>query len=278
MKSNTSRHTASKFGFTLIELLVVIAIIAILAAILFPVFAKVREKARQISCASNLKQIALAVLQYNQDNDEKFPLGIDDSWTWQHTLTLNVQPYIKSVAAFRCPDDSTNVAADWWGGAATNPTVSYAGNAYEVQPSGGGNGVLHGVIGIGQTWMGEATQANAAVNYPSDTILYAEKHTDDNVALATANGTAALINAGPGDLITGIYDGGWDGYGGCQYIPEQTGVTGAYGANYCTKLNGAVSVKHTGFANFAFVDGHVKAMKPYLTNQPGDNMWDATRP
>ena len=59
-------------GFTLIELLVVIAIIAILAAILFPVFAQAREKARQTSCLSNLKQIGLATLQYNQDNDEMF--------------------------------------------------------------------------------------------------------------------------------------------------------------------------------------------------------------
>ena len=60
----------SRFGFTLIELLVVIAIIAILAAILFPVFAQAREKARQASCVSNLKQIGLAMLQYTQDYDE----------------------------------------------------------------------------------------------------------------------------------------------------------------------------------------------------------------
>ena len=64
-----------KRGFTLIELLVVIAIIAILAAILFPVFAKAREKARQTSCLSNLRQIGTAILSYAQDNDEQFPIG-----------------------------------------------------------------------------------------------------------------------------------------------------------------------------------------------------------
>jgi prepilin-type N-terminal cleavage/methylation domain-containing protein len=67
------RHEMKRNGFTLIELLVVIAIIAILAAILFPVFAKVREKARQASCASNEKQLGLAFVQYIQDYDESMP-------------------------------------------------------------------------------------------------------------------------------------------------------------------------------------------------------------
>jgi len=93
-------------GFTLIELLVVIAIIAILAAILFPVFAKVREKARAISCLSNMKQIGLGVVQYNQDNDEQMPNG----WNIYGSATgwaSQVYPYVKSVAAFGCPDDSS---------------------------------------------------------------------------------------------------------------------------------------------------------------------------
>ncbi len=106
----------SKRGFTLIELLVVIAIIAILAAILFPVFAKVREKARQITCTSNLKQFELSILEYANDNDEALPLA----WNIQACIgtkagaltgqaprgTWNdIMPYVKSTQVFECPDD-----------------------------------------------------------------------------------------------------------------------------------------------------------------------------
>jgi prepilin-type N-terminal cleavage/methylation domain-containing protein/prepilin-type processing-associated H-X9-DG protein len=109
-----------KRGFTLIELLVVIAIIAILAAILFPVFAQAREKARQITCISNLKQIGLGMLQYVQDNDETmFPTtyydpatGILHQWDGGLNFATNtydpsqgfLQPYMKSVAIQDCPD------------------------------------------------------------------------------------------------------------------------------------------------------------------------------
>src|SRR6201994_4278177 len=115
-------------GFTLIELLVVIAIIAILAAILFPVFAKVREKARQTSCLSNEKQIGLAFTQYIQDNDETFPVqGGEDAGSIQPSLGMGwagqVYPYIKSTGVFKCPDDGTGVQTN---GAITSYPVSYA--------------------------------------------------------------------------------------------------------------------------------------------------------
>jgi prepilin-type N-terminal cleavage/methylation domain-containing protein/prepilin-type processing-associated H-X9-DG protein len=97
-------HRNSRRAFTLIELLVVIAIIAILAAILFPVFAQAREKARQSSCLSNERQIGMALTQYIQDYDEQFPL-IRGEYSWVYTM----QPYLKSTQILRCPsDDSDN--------------------------------------------------------------------------------------------------------------------------------------------------------------------------
>jgi prepilin-type N-terminal cleavage/methylation domain-containing protein/prepilin-type processing-associated H-X9-DG protein len=95
-------------GFTLIELLVVIAIIAILAAILFPVFAKVREKARQTACLSNEKQIGLGIAQYVEDYDETTPCGAGlQNYNNQQGWAGSVAPYLKSSQIFTCPDDST---------------------------------------------------------------------------------------------------------------------------------------------------------------------------
>jgi prepilin-type N-terminal cleavage/methylation domain-containing protein/prepilin-type processing-associated H-X9-DG protein len=120
------RRFTRNSGFTLIELLVVIAIIAILAAILFPVFAQAREKARTASCSSNAKQLALAVLMYKQDYDERFPFGgwrstgqgvfPQDNGThdWQNTTI----PYIKNKGVFRCPsstdlDEDSSKPTEW---------------------------------------------------------------------------------------------------------------------------------------------------------------------
>ena len=100
-------------GFTLIELLVVIAIIAILAAILFPVFARAREKARQASCTSNVKQLILGILMYTQDYDEMLPQSINNAYLvpgytnqnrcwWGSAIT---GPYVKNTQIYRCPSD-----------------------------------------------------------------------------------------------------------------------------------------------------------------------------
>ena len=94
----------ARIGFTLIELLVVIAIIAILAAILFPVFQKVRENARRASCQSNLKQLGLAFIQYQQDADEKFPAY--NSGAGAAGWATMIYPFVKSTGIYKCPDDS----------------------------------------------------------------------------------------------------------------------------------------------------------------------------
>ena len=113
---------AGRHGFTLVELLVVIAIIAVLAAILFPVFARAREKARQASCLSNLKQMGLAMAMYCQDYDGKFPWAVDPAdwfcpeiWggfpQWQaliptmYYLHVVVNPYVKNANIWQCPSD-----------------------------------------------------------------------------------------------------------------------------------------------------------------------------
>ena len=127
------KHPARR-GFTLIELLVVIAIIAILAAILFPVFARAREAARSTACRSNLKQLGVAFQMYSQDYDETLPVrgypdGAGRYFYWGHLL----QPYIKNVQLFECPsnqlgkrpiDMQTALAPTIATGFAVNPRVT----------------------------------------------------------------------------------------------------------------------------------------------------------
>jgi prepilin-type N-terminal cleavage/methylation domain-containing protein/prepilin-type processing-associated H-X9-DG protein len=131
-------------GFTLIELLVVIAIIAILAAILFPVFARAREKARQTSCLSNLKQIGLGFMQYAQDFDETLPtdwitIPPGTPWTNHYSWRAAIFPYVRNTQIFTCPSDSYVYAGALAGQAQNNEgsipasygdnTVHYAGGA-----------------------------------------------------------------------------------------------------------------------------------------------------
>jgi len=129
----TNRSLRTQSGFTLIELLVVIAIIAILAAILFPVFAQAREKARAVSCLSNCKQIGTSMYMYVQDYDETAPhMGSGD-------YTNRLYPYIKNAQVFLCPDRSDTSAREAPDGVnATNISIGYGYNWGPIQRRGGG--------------------------------------------------------------------------------------------------------------------------------------------
>jgi prepilin-type N-terminal cleavage/methylation domain-containing protein/prepilin-type processing-associated H-X9-DG protein len=211
-------------GFTLIELLVVIAIIAILAAILFPVFARAREKARQASCSSNQKQIALGLLMYAQDYDEAFPGFYQKATTadWPLLIWIDaIMPYVKNDQLFRCPsgnDSSIDPGTHYAG--TKRLTTSYAVNRYVCN---GGRDPFNNRM--------------AQITAPAQTLL-----TFDAIRGARWCATPMGTGGSSGD----------DCYGRPAGIIEVSGGSLVAGQDYGLHNNGA---------NVSFCDGHVKWMK-----------------
>jgi prepilin-type N-terminal cleavage/methylation domain-containing protein/prepilin-type processing-associated H-X9-DG protein len=168
------RRPIRNAAFTLIELLVVIAIIAILAAILFPVFAQAREKARQTACLSNQKQIGLGAMQYAQDYDETMPIlyYVKNSPSSTHWMDL-LYPYIKSEEIFSCPSRKGDANdPDDWG------RYVWVGNASGIASVGGKRNYHYGNYAINGTYNGSFGSVVGAalgdIKHPATTVFAVE--------------------------------------------------------------------------------------------------------
>ena len=242
-------------GFTLIELLVVIAIIAILAAILFPVFAQAREKARAISCLSNCKQIGLGLAMYVQDFDETFPFsyGYDKASDTYFDWVDEVYPYIKNgknsdpakrgqdSGLFHCPSDST-------GG---NQTRSYTTNANLM----GSGSAAWGTPNYGKTL--------ASMQRPADVLAIAE--VNKGLQNGSPNIPTDLVRMG-GDVAldpASLDAAKWYAYyNKCVDYTTMNQEFPSYGwtSKYPSFRHNRTG-KRSGYANVVFGDGHAKAMR-----------------
>ncbi len=252
-------------GFTLIELLVVIAIIAILAAILFPVFQKVRENARRASCMSNEKQLGLAFVQYSQDGDEKYPNGTWIRFSTEHEgvgWAGQLYPYVKSTGVYKCPDDSTSGAAATATTLATYP-VSYSYNGISICRD---NGLNSGGTGIGSALSAFVSPAKTVVLY--ETTGVAAAITD------SAETLPAPYNANPNKIQMSATGDGYENYD--AYNRTNQYVTGFISPSFATTKPGL----HTDGANYLLADGHVKWLRPSAVSYgaTAKNSTDAQNP
>lgn len=254
----------NKSAFTLIELLVVIAIIAILAAILFPVFAQAREKARQTSCLSNLKQLGLAVTMYVQDYDENYPkasfwntnTAFSNFYLWSSQLC--VQPYIKNTGIYKCPSDAFPAghnAAFYGLPANRNPLpISYMANAITPFYPMFGVDKPQGLMPVGPEY---------GSGYPGATTLAAVPAPADMVMLAEGRLEYYQGIYGCGEWLNNEID--W-----C-YVTED--VTQQFIIDYFTLATPSDPWyrswrRHSGGSNVAFADGHSKSLRPSDLRDP----------
>lgn len=240
-------------AFTLIELLVVIAIIAILAAILFPVFAQAREKARQTACLSNCKQLGLGVYQYIQDYDETLPMGGYDATGRSSRWQRDIYPYIKSVGVFSCPSETRDVI----NGVNTNFAPVYQTET-TTKPAGPS---YNGAYAVNANWFGYA-QSSAGSAFPiadmkdsAGTFIICEAAQLDTTKVTGASS------------VDGLNPDNWNKdvtkYADFQMVPPTPrGATGQYNRYASDDSSGNNSrrpvPRHNGGLNVIYADGHAK--------------------
>jgi len=221
-------------GFTLIELLVVIAIIAILAAILFPVFAKAREKARSSSCLSNLRQFGSACMQYAQDFDECYPKAFLWGGSYLYWWQDLIQPYIHNYQIVACPSGNMGSFTAY-----RPPIQNPSTGVWSQAPLVTSYAMPDMQVDINNNWVKPVPGSNlAAVQDPAGTIMFCDANT---------------IEMGAGG--TGYYSGDFVGV----RVLDQTDLGGAYSR---------VEMRHNDGFNVCFADGHGKWLRHSM---PG--MW-----
>lgn len=249
MRINVEKKRSGSVGFTLIELLVVIAIIAILAAILFPVFAKAREKARQSTCISNLKQLGLAFSQYIEDNNELYPPLYNPGVTPNTFWASEIFPYVKSGGVYACPDDTGKaVLVDH---AVPGPNALYQSFPYRLSY------IMNAQFGDpvpGQI----APQVLSQIAKPASTVLLADGGTQEmanspytSVSSPARTAPWLMVQPDPTNYGWGIYGIG---------LNTEAQCSGAWSPSLCYGA-AAPALRHDGMVDVLMADGHVKSMQ-----------------
>jgi prepilin-type N-terminal cleavage/methylation domain-containing protein/prepilin-type processing-associated H-X9-DG protein len=270
----------ARAGFTLIELLVVIAIIAILAAILFPVFAQAKAEAKQTQCLAQVHEIGLATLMYSTDFDDLYPplmsfeAPINGGERWNRPYDTMISPYVRNDSVFRCPTDLSAwpglPLSIWWDGSywAKREKRSYVilGNIYTVQGGLDAPDPNTG-ISIGVDVADSVGRASSQFDAPADTLAFTEaflnlqQFPDSWLGEASGSGFA---DCDAGKLPGRAYPS--------NAPADQLPCPASYDYSF------QPHAFHTAGENFAFVDGHSKLMTFYKVRHDDFFLFKAAKP